>query len=512
MNEVSKPQTGASDMPPLTRFQRVAVAVASAAVSLIVAIDLTIANVSVPSIAAGLGASPREGTWVITSYAVADAITVLLSGWLANRFGTVRTLIAAMTWFVTSSIMCGFATSLDMLVAFRVLQGLSGGPLIPLSQVSLLTIFPRDKAHNAMALWTVTTMLGPITGPIIGGYICDNFSWPLIFLINVPVCLLATLGLLPMMRRQDKPAERRPIDLIGMVLMAIAVASLQFMLDRGHELDWFSSPVIVGLCVVSAIAFVSFIIWELTERHPFINLRVFSNRGFTIAMLTYTLLMGSLFGSIIISPLWMQTNMLYTATWAGIASAPASAAMIFVAPAAAWLTSRFDPRIFICAGLLVIANTYLWRSHFNTSGTLQLIVATQVLIGIGASFASPPSMTMALTSVKPAEMANVNALVAFMRTISVAIATSVFVTYWQDSAIRNRVDIVDRVAGASAVQQISIAGLPHDQSVRHLDALVQSQSVMMATNDTYLFFAVLAVVGSAFIWLAPKPLGRGRRR
>jgi DHA2 family multidrug resistance protein len=498
-------------LKPLSGLALVGVAVGAALTTFIVVLDLTICNVSIPSIAAGLGASPREGTWVITSYAVAEAIMVLMSGWLASRFGIARVLVVSLLWFGAASVLCGMAQNMDTLVLFRLLQGIGGGPLVPLSQTALLNNFPREKAPYAMAIWTAMGVLGPISGPIIGGYICDNYHWSWIFLINVPFIFVGALVLWRILGHRDPPPEFRPIDFIGMILMAISVAAMQLMLDRGHELDWFHSPLILSFLIVSLLGFVSLVMWELTDDHPFIDLGLFRHASFTVAMLVLCLWFGAFFGSIIISPLWLQTNMGYTATWAGLSSAPTGITMILMAPAVAYLTNRTDPRYLVTAGFLIAAATFLWRSHFNSDVTIHYVLISQIGLGLGLSGIFAPSLSIAFDSLTPQEMAGGNSLVAFIRTAAVAVSTSAFVTFWQDASVVNRAGMVDRIVGATSVDQITQTGLPPDKALHALDAMVQGQSVMLATNQSYLIFSVLAVGASFLIWLAPRIQRQARR-
>jgi DHA2 family multidrug resistance protein len=494
--------------PPFTNGQLTLLALASALTTFIVVLDLTIANVSVPTIAAAMGASPREGAWVVTSYAMMDAITVLLAGWLSARFGTARVLVIATLCFGAASVMCGLATSLDMLVIFRVIQGIAGGPVMPLAQTLILSNFPRERASYGLAIWTSTSVLGPIVGPVVGGYICENYHWSWIFLINAPLCLIATAAIVHLMRGRKPALQPRPFDFVGLILVGIAVIAIQLTLDHGHDLDWFGSKLIIALCIIAVVAFCSFLIWELTDEHPFIDLRIFRSRGFTITIIAFALLLGPFFGSLIIAPLWLQTNMGYTQTWSGLSTAPGGLMIVFTAPLVAWLSNRIDMRGLISLGLFIVACAFFWRGQFNSDATYELIIVTQLGVGLGIAFVIAPATTIAISFVKPQEMAMVNGLMSFIRTISVAVATAAFLTYWQDAITRNRGNIVDRFDGPNATGQIGAVGIPPDQVLHHIDTLVQGQSVMLGTNDTYMVFALLATIGAAAIWLAPRPRPR----
>src|SRR6202789_1185955 len=250
-----------------------------------VVLDITITNVSVPNIAGGLAVSPDQGTWVITSYSVAEAIVVPLTGWLAQRFGAVKLFVVAILGFGVCSALCGLAPSLGMLVAFRVMQGLCGGPIMPMSQTLMMRVFPPQLRGQATGLWAMTTVTAPIAGPILGGLLCDNAGWPWIFYINVPVAAACGFFAWRLLASQETPTARRRIDFVGLGLLIVFVGAVQILLDKGKELDWFGSPVIVGLAIVAAIGFACFLIWELTDQPPIVDLRVFRHRGFTGAVI-----------------------------------------------------------------------------------------------------------------------------------------------------------------------------------------------------------------------------------
>ena len=283
----------------------------------IAVLNMTVTNVAVPTIAGNLGITSSQGTWVITSYAVAEAITVPLTGWLAARFGSVRVFVSSMVLFGLCSALCGFSNSLGMLVLARVLQGLSGGPLMPLSQTLLLRIFPKEKAAAATALWAMTTLVAPVVGPIAGGVMCDVMSWSWVFYINVPIALACGWFAWNLLKRYELALIQAPIDKIGLILLVIWVAALQVMLDEGKDADWFASTEICVLGVVAAIGFFAFLIWEWTEEHPVVDLRVFRHRGYVMSLLTLVLAFGAFFGINVLTPLWLQAFMGYTATWAG---------------------------------------------------------------------------------------------------------------------------------------------------------------------------------------------------
>ena len=249
-------------------------------------LDTSIANVSIPAIAGDLGVSPDQGTWVITSFGVANAISLPLTGWLTQRYGQVRLFIVSVLLFVLASLLCALAPTLGVLIAFRVLQGAVAGPMIPLSQSLLLSSYPKAKAGSALAIWGVTTLVAPVVGPLLGGWITDNIAWPWIFYINVPVGLAAAAVTWTIYRTRETATRKVPIDGIGLGLLVLWVGALQIMLDKGKDLDWFGSIEIVSLAVAALVGFALFIVWELTEAHPVVDLRLFARRNFWTTHLT----------------------------------------------------------------------------------------------------------------------------------------------------------------------------------------------------------------------------------
>ena len=280
----------------------VAIVIVLAMANFLAILDLTIANVLVPHISGALAVAPSDGTWVITAYAVAEAITVPLTGWLAERFGPVRVFVVAIVGFGIFSLLCGMATSLPMLIVFRVALGVCGGPLIPLSQTLLLKIVPDRHANGALAAWAVTTVLAPIAGPLMGGLIGDNWGWEWAFYVKVPMAVALAFAAWWILTPYETPIKKAPIDYVGLGLLILWVGALQVMLGNGQNMDWFNSDFIVTLLVVAIVGFIAFVIWEATDANPVVNLRIFGNRSFSVSMLVIALTFGALFGSIVLVP------------------------------------------------------------------------------------------------------------------------------------------------------------------------------------------------------------------
>ncbi|HWS73885.1 MAG TPA: DHA2 family efflux MFS transporter permease subunit, partial [Quisquiliibacterium sp.] len=315
----------------------------------------SIANVSLPAIAGDLGATPSQGTWVITSFGMATAISMPLTGWLVQRFGQVRLFVTSVTLFVIGSWLCGLAPNLESLIAFRILQGVVAGPLIPVSQTLLLSSYPPAQAGLALALWSMTSLVAPIVGPLLGGWITDNMSWPWIFYINVPIGIVTLMLMLPIYRSRETVTRKLPVDVVGMTLLLLWVGSLQMMLDLGKDLDWFASTTVVVLAIVCAITFVAFVIWEFTDEHPVVDLTLFARRNFWTSTLALSLTYGIFFGNAVMMPLWLQQQMGYTATMAGAVMAPIGVFAIILMPLVGRSLQRIDPRLIATGSLIVFS-------------------------------------------------------------------------------------------------------------------------------------------------------------
>jgi DHA2 family multidrug resistance protein len=470
-----------------------------------VVLDMTIANVSVPNIAGGLAVSPNQGTWVITSYSVAEAIMVPLTGWLAQRFGAVRVFVLGVIGFGICSALCGLAPSLPFLVLFRVMQGLCGGPIMPMSQTLLMRIFPPAQRGQAMGIWAMTTVVAPIAGPILGGTVCDNIGWPWIFYINVPVAALCGFFAYRVLGSHDTPTEKKPVDIVGLGLLIAFVGSLQIMLDKGKELDWFDSSTIVVLAIVSAISFASFLIWELTSPNPIVDLRVFRHRGFTGAVITIGLTYGAFFSSIVLVPLWLQTNMGYTATWSGYVTAFGGVLAVVMSPIVPILMKRFDARALVSFGVLWLGGVALIRAGLASNANYWAIALPFLAQGFAMPFFFIPTNQLALSSVLPSEMASASGLSNFLRTMSAAFATSLITTLWENAGARNHVALAGRLNHPEMVTNtLTASGMSPMQALTQLDNMVQSQAVMVATDQMFLLTSLVFVVAAAMVWLAPK--------
>ncbi|MBV8605291.1 MAG: DHA2 family efflux MFS transporter permease subunit [Pelomonas sp.] len=473
-------------------------------------LDSSIANVSLPAIAGDLGVSPIQGTWVITSFGVANAISVPLTGWLTQRFGAVKLFTYSVLAFVVASWLCGFATSLEMLVAFRALQGFVAGPMIPLSQTLLLSSYPKHKAGTALALWGMTTLVAPVAGPLLGGWITDDFSWPWIFYINVPVGLLAAFLTWSIYAKRETPTVKRPIDRIGLALLVLWVGSLQLMLDKGKELDWFHSGVIQILCVLAVVGFLFFVVWELTDDHPVVDLRLFSGRNFAFGVLSISIGYGLFFGNVVLLPLWLQQWMGYTATDAGWALAPVGVLAIILSPVIGKNIARFDPRRFATIAFLMFALVLWMRSLFTPQTDLWTIMVPTILQGAAMASFFIPLTTIILSGIKPERLPAAAGLSNFVRITAGAMGTSIMTTLWENRATMHHERLVEQLSLGNpvlgeTVGQLGNAGFTPGAALGMVNRLVDQQAFTWAATDMFYASALLFLVLVVTIWFTKRP-------
>ena len=381
-------------------------------------LDTTVVNVSLPHIAGSLSATIDESTWVLTSYLVANAIVLPLSGWLANYIGRKRLLSIAVVGFTLSSLGCGLAPSLAALVVFRVLQGTFGGSLQPLSQAVLLETFPPEDRGKAMGFWGLGIVVAPILGPVLGGWLTDSYSWRWVFYINLPVGIVAVtmIGLFV----HDPPYIRRGsgrVDRWGIGLLALGVGALQFMLDTGQEKDWFASTQITVLAVVAAASLAVFVVHELRTEHPVIDLRVFRIRSYSAGVFLMTVLGFVLYGSLVLLPIMLQTLFGYPALQAGIAMAPRGLGSFLFMPIVGTITNRVDARSLVAAGLSLGAFTLFWLGGLELDAGYWNVFWPQFLQGMALAMLFVPLTTITMDPIPRERMGNATSLFSLMRNL-----------------------------------------------------------------------------------------------
>lgn len=476
--------------PPLTGSARLWGTLALSAATFMNVLDTSIANVSLPAIAGDLGVSPNQGTWVITSFGVANAIAVPLTGWLSQRFGQVRLFTASVMLFVLTSWLCGLAPNMTTLIFLRVLQGLVAGPMIPLSQALLLSSYPKALAGLAMALWSMTTLVAPVMGPLLGGWITDNISWPWIFYINIPVGFGAAFITWSIFRKRESVTRKLPIDSVGLALLVIWVGALQIMLDKGQELDWFHSGEVIALGIIALVGLIAFVIWELTEEHPVVDLTLFKKRNFWAGALALSVGYGLFFGNVVLLPLWLQQYMGYTATQAGMVLAPVGAFALLLSPVVGKNIAKVDPRRFAAFAFMVFALVLWMRSNFNTQADFRTIMIPTIIQGVAMAFFFIPLVTITLSGISPDKIPAASGLSNFVRITAGSFGTSIATTIWQDRAAMHHAQISEYVnqgstATNSALTGLAGAGLTPDQALGTINRLVDQQAYMLAANDVF---------------------------
>ncbi|WP_367067234.1 DHA2 family efflux MFS transporter permease subunit [Oryzisolibacter sp. LB2S] len=504
------PAIAALPPPPLSGSARAWGTLALSAATFMNVLDTSIANVSLPAIAGDLGVSPTQGTWVITSFAVANAIAVPLTGWLSQRFGQVRLFVASVTLFVIASWLCGLAPNMALLIAARALQGFVAGPMIPLSQALLLSSYPRALAGLAMAMWSMTTLVAPVLGPVLGGWITDNISWPWIFYINVPVGIASALVTWAIFHRRESQRQSLPIDAVGLALMVIGVGSLQVMLDIGKEHDWFSSPLVTGCAIVAAIGLLAFWIWERGEEHPVVDLSLFRIRNFWAGALATAVGYGLFFGNVVLLPLWLQQFMGYTATQAGEIMAPVGLLALILSPIVGKSIGRVDPRRYASIAFVVFALVLWMRSLFSTQADFTTIMIPTIVQGVSTAFFFIPLVTITLSEIPPHRIPAASGLSNFLRITAGAIGTSVTTTLWENRASLHHAQLTEHLTAdspalAQTMQTLQAAGMTPAQALAQVERMTNQQAFMLAANDIFWASALLFIALIPLVWLAHRP-------
>jgi DHA2 family multidrug resistance protein len=508
------PSGAPAALPPLTGAKLALGTVALSLATFMNVLDTSIANVSLPSIAGDLGVSPDQGTWVITSFGVANAISLPLTGWLTRRFGQVRLFTLSVMLFVIASFLCALAPSLPLLILFRVLQGAVAGPMIPLSQSLLLASYPKSRAGTALAMWSITTLVAPVVGPVLGGWITDNISWPWIFYINIPVGIAAAFATWAIYRERDSATAKVPVDAVGLGLLMIWVGSMQVMLDKGKDLDWFNSGAIVTLACVAVVGFALFLIWELTEEHPIVDLSLFRSRNFSVSTVAMLFAYGLFFGNVVLLPLWLQQYMGYTATLAGEVLAPVGFLAIVLSPVVGRISHRVDPRILVSISFTIFSLVLFMRAHFNTDATIGTLMLPTIIQGAGMAAFFIPLVTISLSGLTPDRIPAASGLFNFARITAGSFGTSITTTVWDRRATLHHAQLVERMSPgdpvtAQALGTLHAGGVGSDQSYFLVNRLVDSQAFMLSANDIFYVSGVAFLVLIGLVWLARPVRGPG---
>ncbi len=501
------PSPTAATPAPLTGMKFYLGAFAVALATFMNVLDSSIANVAIPTISGNLGVSVDEGTWVITLFAAANAISIPLTGWLSQRLGQVRLFVMAILLFSFSSWLCGVAPSLPVLLAARVLQGIAAGPLVPLSQALLLATFPKNKSSSALSLWAMTATVGPIAGPALGGWITDSFSWSWIFYVNIPVGLFAAGVIWWIYRDRETPGRRLPIDIVGLLSLIAWVGSLQIMLDKGKDLDWFSSPMICALGAFALVSFVFFLIWELTEEKPIIDLRLFARRNFLGGTLAISVAYALFFANLVLLPQWIQGYLGYRTVDAGMVTAPLGIFAVILAPVMGKIMPKMDARILATLAFVGFAVVFFMRSHYTTGVDVYTLVLPTLLQGIPTALFFVPLTAIILSGLPPEKIPAAAGLSNFARVFAGAIGTSLLSTGWNNRTIEHHARLTEELSvynptfmeSVDSLQQTLSGGA--SKAFAFTEAKLNAQAAMLGLNDMFWLSAVVFIVIIPLIWI-----------
>ena len=496
----------AGELAPLKGGALAVTALALALGTFMQVLDVTIANVSLPTIAGNLGASTDQSTWIITSFVVANGISMPLTGWLMHRYGVVKVFLLAILGFTIASFLCGIAWNLESLVFFRALQGAVSGPVIPGSQALMLSIFPHSRRATALGIWSITTLVAPICGPMLGGYISDSWHWGWIFLINVPVGLTVVFLCWNGLQGRETVTRKLPIDGVGLALLVIWAGALQVMLDTGKDADWFASTQIVILAIISAVGFVAFLLWELTEEHPIVDLSLFRSRNFAIGTMVFCLGNGVFLSNMLLMPLWLQTHLGYTATWAGLVTAPTGVVAVLLTPAAAKAMGRMDARWIASIAFLASAASYFLRAGLTADASFWAIATPLMVQGIANATFFIAVVSLLMDDVPPSQIPSASGLSNFARIIAAGFSVSIVTTLWDRREALHQSRLADFTSeyapvfnqALSAMQGLGLSDLAGKAA---LTKGMVSQAYLLASIDIFYLSAWLSLLAVALTWL-----------
>ena len=471
-------------------------------------LDTTIANVSLPTISGNLGGSANQATWVITSFAVSNAIALPLTGWLTRHFGERKLFMWSTLAFVIASFLCGIAESMGLLVAARALQGFVAGPMYPVTQALLLSIYPPHKRGQAIALLAMVTVVAPIAGPILGGWITDNYSWEWIFFINVPIGIAVSVIVGSQLRGRPEKLVKPRMDYVGLASLILGVGALQILLDLGNDEDWFNSTKIVVLAIVATIALAVFFIWELTDDDPIVDLKLFRHRNFATGTLALVLAYAAFFSVALIIPLWLQRNLGYTPIWAGLATAPIGVLPIILTPFVGKYAARFDLRLVASLAFVAMSLTSFARAGFNLDVDFERVAMVQLWMGLGVALFFMPVLTILLSDLEPHEIAAGSGLATFMRTLGGSFAASLTTYAWTSRGAFHHAHLTEAVSAydpATMAQVAAMGGGDVQRGAAMLERMIGNQAAQIGFNEIFHLLGIVFLSVILFVWIAKPP-------
>jgi DHA2 family multidrug resistance protein len=494
--------------PPLKGAPLVLLTAGVAFATFMEVLDLSIVNVAVRTIAGNLGVSYTEGTMAISAYSLASAIMQPLTGWIAQRFGEVRTFAFSVLLFIVFSVACGLAPSMTMLIVFRLCQGAVSGPLVPLSQTLLLANYPPKRRTIALALWAMMVVVAPIFGPTLGGWITDNYAWPWIFFINVPIGIFASTVVANQMRGRVDPTSRPRMDYVGLITLIVGVGALQMVLDKGNDEDWFNSHFIVVTTIVAAIGLAIFLIWELTDEHPIVDLKLFRHHNFRYGTLALVLSYASFFSIGLLVPQWLQRNLGYTSTWAGLAAAPIGVMPVLLTFMVGKYAMRMDLRLLASAAFLVMSLTCFMRSDFYLDIDFKHVALVQLFQGLGVALFFMPVITILLSDLQNNEIAAGSGLATFLRTLAASFSASLTTYMWERRAVVHHAQLTEHISPYDPIANDWVQQLGGgEKAYASINQMITLQGYQISFNEVFHVLGWIFLSLILVIWLTRPPFG-----
>lgn len=465
-------------------------------------LDMTIVNVSLSHIAGDFAVAPDQGTWVITSYAVSEAIFLPLIGWLTKRLGIIKQYLGATLLFTLASILCAMSPSYSFLLTMRIFQGVVGASMIPLSQTLMLQLYPKEKKGIALGIWSMTIVIAPVIGPVLGGWVTDTASWRWCFYINLPFGILSSLIVYHIFKKDiaEEKIIKEPMDIVGFIFLAIGVGSLQLMLDKGNDLDWFSSTTIIGLSISAFVFLVLLVIWEWYHESPVVNVRLFLNRNFCVGSFSLMFSVLAYFSGVVAIPLWLQNYMGYTAFISGKSTCTLGIAILMVASILGKKIDHLDSRKVAALGFFLLSIATFLTSNYSPQITPGYVGLTRFFNGFGVGIFFISLNTLTLSNISNENLASASGIYNFMRNIGSSLGTSLVTPAWNHTMAFHHNMMASTITAANP--HIDSAITASAQSLDLINQQVVVQSSIMGINDVLFGSGFISLLLIPFLFLA----------
>lgn len=485
----------------LTGFPLFLAAISLGLATFLIVLDYSIANVSIPYISGNLAVAVDQGTYVITSFAVGSAIVLPLCGWLTKRLGIVRLMVFSILGFTALSWVCGLSRNIAVLVIARFFQGLVAGPMIPLSQTLIVMAFPPERKNAALSFWSTVVIIAPIIGPVLGGWLSYDYSWPWIFYINIPFGIFSAATIYIVLKQYETKPQQLPVDWVGIALLAIAVTCLQFLLDKGEQFNWLDSPLICTLSIISFVCFAFLIPWELYHPTPILDLYILKIKSFSLSLLFIAVAYSIYFGAVVLIPLWLQSNMEYTSIWAGITVAPLGIMPVLFSTAIGKLVSKIGSIIPLGISFIMFSISSFDTAFLNTDVDIWHVAFSRFLLGFGMLFLIVPLFHLQVQDVPQEKLASSAGMFHFVRAMMGGVGTSIFTTLWirRSSFHHSNLvsDLVYRKPFEAFVDKLHALGIYGEKQWEFINQIINKQAAVLGINDCFY------LMGWCFIGLLP---------